>query len=132
MSWKNININTQNIEAQSDKATLIKMPNNSIYKGWSFWHTNKLVRDGKNSYSISIGYNDDFTFRLVKYGHGKWNKRQVLNETTISVEEFEEAFEVMNENIKAPKPKYIDEYETHKPKQLEARETDALDELKDE
>lgn len=93
--WKNIEINLQNIETETEKAVLIKMPNNSNYAGYKFWHPSKLVRYGSNSYARSIGYTDQFTFKLKKYGNGKWNKTQVIDEKEISVEEFEEAFGCM-------------------------------------
>lgn len=130
MNWKNININIQNIKQETDRAVLIAMPHNSNYDGYSFWHPSKLVRDGNHSYAISLGYTDDFTFNLKKYGHGKYNKYQVIAEQTISVKEFEQAFGVMDENIKKPLPK--NDFETHKPEILEAEKVDVLDELKDE
>lgn len=101
--WKNININKQNIEVETVKAILIKMPNNSDYKGFAFWYPTKLVRDGRNKNAVSIGYNDEFTFTLKKFGNGKYNKMDVIDEIKISAEEFEEAFGVMDENITSPK-----------------------------
>ena len=95
--WKNIEINVQNIENDTGKAVLIKMPNKSKYAGYKFWHPSKLVRYGSNSYARSIGYNDTFTFKLLKYGNGKYNKFDVIDEIEISVEEFEEAFECMKD-----------------------------------
>ena len=95
--WKNIEINIQNIENDTGKAALIKMPNKSKYAGYKFWHPSKLVRYGSNSYARSIGYTDTFTFKLKKYGNGKYNKFDVINEVEISVEEFEEAFECMKD-----------------------------------
>lgn len=93
--WKNIEINKQNIETDTGKATLIKMPNNSDYAGYKFWHPSKLVRYGSNSYARSIGYTDEFTFKLFKNGNGKYNKFDVIDEIEIGVEEFENAFECM-------------------------------------
>ena len=95
--WKNIEINIQNIETDTGKATLIKMPNKSKYAGYKFWHPSKLVRYGSNSYARSIGYTDTFTFKLLKYGNGKYNKFDVIDEIDISVEEFEESFECMKD-----------------------------------
>ena len=43
----------------------------SVTNGYSFWHPAKLVSSGRNSFSVSIGYTDDFTFRLKKYGKGR-------------------------------------------------------------
>ena len=95
--WKNIEINIQNIETDTGKATLIKMPNKSRYAGYKFWHPSKLVRYGSNSYARSIGYTDEFTFKLFKNGNGKYNKFDVIDEIDISVEEFEESFECMKD-----------------------------------
>lgn len=128
--WKNININKNNIKAETERSYLIAMPHNSDYDDYSFWHPAKLVREGRNRSAISISYTDDFKFKLVKYGKGKWNKRDVIDEKTIDAITFEEAFGIMNENIKSPK--YKNEYETHKPKPLEVENKQALEELKDE
>ena len=95
--WKNIEINIQNIETDTGKATLIKMPNKSRYAGYKFWHPSKLVRYGSNSYARSIGYTDEFTFKLFKNGNGKYNKFDVIDTIEIDVEEFEEAFDCMSD-----------------------------------
>lgn len=97
--WKNININKQNVKAETAKAVLIQMPHNSDYDGFCFWHPAKLVRTGRNSNAVSIGYTEEFTFKLIKYGKGKWNSKEIISKKTIDVEEFEEAFGVMDENI---------------------------------
>ena len=128
--WKTIQINQQNIKKDTGNAVLIAMPHNSDYDGFEFWHPAKLIRSGNHSYAISLSYNDEFTFKLKKMGKGKYNSRDVIDEREISVADFEEAFGVMNENIVAPKDK--NPFETHKPEQLEAEETQVLDELKDE
>ena len=99
--WKNIEINLQNIETDTGKATLIKMPNKSKYAGYKFWHPSKLVRYGSNSYSRSIGYTDEFIFKLFKNGNGKYNKFDVIYEIEIDVEEFEDAFDCMSDCTRA-------------------------------
>ena len=99
--WKNIEINKQNIETDTGKATLIKMPNKSKYAGYKFWHPSKLVRYGSNSYARSLGYTDDFKFKLFKNGNGKYNKFDKIDEIEISVEDFEEAFECMEDCTRA-------------------------------
>ena len=103
MEWKSIEINKQNIENETSKAILIKMPNKSKYADYKFWHPSKLVRYGSNSYSRRISYNDEFTFKLKKFGNGKYNKFDVIDEKEISVEEFELAFECMEDCTKAKK-----------------------------
>ena len=98
--WKKINFNFQNIEGETFKATLIKMPNNSEYKGYVFWHPSKLVRsEGGNGYFVSFSYTDDFNFILLKNGKGKYNKKQILNELEINSQEMEKAFQVVDEKI---------------------------------
>ena len=99
--WKNIKINIQNIETDTGKAALIKMPNKSRYAGYKFWHPSKLVRYGSNRYARSIGYTDEFTFKLFKNGNGKYNKFDVIDEIEIDVEEFEEAFDCMSDCTRA-------------------------------
>ena len=95
--WKNIEINIQNIETDTGKATLIKMPNKSKYAGYKFWHPSKLIRYGSNSYARNVGYTDEFTFKLFKNGNGKYNKFNVIDTIEIDVEEFEEAFDCMSD-----------------------------------
>lgn len=90
--WKNIEINLQNIEYDTGKASLIKMPNKSKYAGYKFWYPNKLIRYGSNSYARNLGYTDEFIFKLKKYSKGKYNSRKIINELEISAEEFGEAF----------------------------------------
>lgn len=128
-NWKNININTNQIKADTGKAVLIAMPHNSNYDGYSFWHTSKLIRSGRHSAAVSLGYTDDFTFTLKKYGKGRYNSREVIDEKVIDVEEFENAFGVVNKNI--PERVYKNPYETHKPQTVEAIEDNTIKELQD-
>lgn len=101
MEWKTIDINIQNIATETDKAVLIKIPKNSDFKGYSFWHTKKLVWKGKTQDTITIGYNDDFNFALIKYGKGTWNKNEKISEIKIDIETFEKIFK--SKNNKRPK-----------------------------
>ena len=97
--WNNIEINIQNIEIDTGNAVLIKMPNKSKYAGYKFWHPSKLIRYGLNSNSVSIGYTNEFVFKLFK--NGKHNKFEVIDEIEIDVEEFEEAFNCMSDCTRA-------------------------------
>nr|DAT71107.1 MAG TPA: hypothetical protein [Caudoviricetes sp.] len=90
--WKNININKQNIQYETEKAILIKLPNSSEYKGYCFWHPLKLVKPGRHRNAVSIIYNDSFTFKIFRKEQTRY----------IKVPEFEGIFEVMNDNIIAP------------------------------
>lgn len=128
--WKNIEINIQNIETDTGKATLIKMPNTSDYAGYKFWHPSKLVRYGSNSYARSIGYTDEFTFKLFKNGNGKHNKFDVIDEVEIDAEEFEEAFGCMEDCTRA-KDKEESYLIVKEPEKVE-KEIEIEEELKNE
>ena len=117
--WRSININLQNIKAETDKATLIACPHNSRYDGYCFWHTNKLVRNGTQKNSISISYTEEFDFKLMKY-----KGKEVVDEVAVDYEEIEYIFRHMNTKK--------NDFETHKPKQLVAENIGALEELRDE
>lgn len=99
--WKKINIVENNIEAITNKAYLIKMPNNSKYKGYKFWHTDKLIKKHGKIYKVI--YNDDFVFKLMKYGEGKYNFKDIVKEVEIDSLELESQFEQINENLKSTK-----------------------------
>nr|DAO88286.1 MAG TPA: hypothetical protein [Caudoviricetes sp.] len=99
--WYEIEINKQNIIYDTGKAVLIKMPNNSKYASLTFWHPKKLVRDGSNSYAVSISYNENFQFTLFKKGQRKYNRNEIISQQIIGIKDFEEAFECMENCTKA-------------------------------
>ena len=89
MSWKNLEFNSNNIQNETAKATLIKVPKTD----YLFWHPSKLVRTfGKKGYMLSLGYTDDFTFKLFRNGNGKHNSHEKIEEFELSAKEFEERF----------------------------------------
>lgn len=127
MTWKSININKQNIKVETCRSVLIKMPRNSDYNDYTFWHPAKLIRDNENSNTVSMYYTDEFVFKLSKKGKGKYNKYETISEKNLSSYELIEAFNTMTENNTK---KY--EYETHKPIKVEINEIKIPEELKDE
>lgn len=91
--WKKINFNTLNIKKETEKAILIKLPSQSKYGDYMFWHPSKLVRDeGGRGYYKSFSYTDDFTFKIFKNGKGKTNRFKKLDEIELDPGEIEEAF----------------------------------------
>ncbi|MGF3072855.1 hypothetical protein [Facklamia sp. P12934] len=87
--WKSFTINAQNIKVDTGKAVLIAMPKSSEFKGFSFWHPEKLIRDhGGKGYWKSLSYTETWEFKLFKYG----KRRQILKELTATVEDMEKAF----------------------------------------
>lgn len=95
--WKNIYINTNLLQNFTSKSYLFKLPKTSKYAGYLFWHPDKCVHSvyGREDV-LSIGYTDDFTFKIFKQGKN-FNK---LDEKTITVKDFEEIFEKMDSNIR--------------------------------
>lgn len=102
--WKSININRNNIRYETGKSVLIACPHKSNYDGYCFWHPSKLVRDGRHRGAVSISYTEQFEFCLKKYGKGKYNSREVLDEITVGYEEIEEMFSVVDDSIFPPEP----------------------------
>lgn len=90
--WKNIKANSNLIQASTEKAVLIKLPKSEFL----FWHPAKLVKTmGKNSYLMSIGYTNEFIFKVFRNGKGQYNKTTKIEEKTLSISEFEAYFAVM-------------------------------------
>lgn len=86
--WENIKVNIQNIEAETANALLIKLPNKSKFKDFSFWISKKLVRDGSHSYEISIGIREDFQITAKRTG----KNFKVLDEKILTASDIKEAF----------------------------------------
>ena len=128
--WKTININRQNIKTETGKAVLIACPHASDYNGYCYWHPSKRVREGRHKGAVSISYTEEFTFRLKKYGKGRYNSHEVIDEIQLGYDELEEVFGVMNDNISAPQ--FKNDYETHKPESVEAVKTEADSSLIDD
>ena len=87
--WKNIEFNSNNVQAETAKSVLIKVPGSKL----KFWHPAKLVRyRGKGGYLISIGFTDEFTFRLFRNGEGRYNKNDKIEEIELTASEFIDRF----------------------------------------
>lgn len=113
MEWRSININKNNIKAETIKSVLIACPHNSDYDGFTFWHPAKLVREGRHGGAVSISYHTEWVFILKQY-----KGKEIVDEAEVNYETLEEIFGVMNDNINAPRSKDI--YETHKPGKVTA------------
>lgn len=96
--WKNLEINKNNIEYRTIKSVLIKMPNNSKFKGFTFWHPAKLIREGRQSNLVNMGYTDEFMFHLKKYGQGRYNQKEVIDSKDITAEQMEECFDIADDS----------------------------------
>ena len=109
--WHKVYFNSQNIEHETAKATLIKMPNKSEYAGYKFWHPAKLVREeGGKGYHMSFSFAEDFEFTLRKYGQN----HQVTDEKIIGLDEMLESFEQVNEQIQGHEEAYLEVAEPDK------------------
>ena len=121
--WHRVTIYENMIKTRTENSVLIKMPQNSEYKGYVFWYPAKLVRENVNL-TLTLSYTADFEFTLKKYGKGRTNYKDVLSEVKISADEFTEIFNNINEALEE-KPL------VHYPDKLDPEHTEALDELKD-
>ena len=124
--WRRFTITKNNIKAETDKAVLVVCPHHSEYDGYCFWHPSKLVREDRNGWTRSLSYTEEFVFNLKKYGKGKYNRREVLDDVQLRYDEIEEVFGVMSNALQKKDP-----YETHKPEAVEAIKTEADDSLID-
>lgn len=100
--WRSINIYKNQIETETAKAVLVKMPRSCRYTGWVFWHPRKLVRDGRNDAAVEISYTDRWSFNVYKMSP----KPPFVKLATkrIDVAEFEKMFEKIDANIESQKP----------------------------
>lgn len=97
--WNNVDINNNNIIKNTGDAFLIKMPNNSEYAGFQFWHPAKCCRPSRINGFTQIGFTDSWKFTLKKMGKGKYNSHDVIEERTVSSAVIEEAFEITTEMV---------------------------------
>ena len=111
MAWHKIYFNSQNIEHETTKAVLIKMPNKSEYAGYKFWHPSKLVREeGGKGYHCSFSFTEEFQFTIRKYGQN----RQITAERILGWEEMLKAFEQVNEQISGHEETFLEVSEPEK------------------
>ena len=120
--WKKIIINANLIKAATERAILIAMPHNSDYDGYSFWHPSKLCREG-NGETVSISFTNEFVFLLKKYGSGKYNKWEILDEIPLSGEDMESVFAELNEHFIPPEEPLVYTPEHREPEHATADES---------
>lgn len=121
MIWNGFAIHNNLIKVSTVKAVLIALPSNSRYRGFSFWHPRKLVKSGSMSMVL---YTDDFVFRLRKYGHGRFNQKEILVEIELTAKEMIQIYSMFHGSE--------DVHMLHVPEKLEAAEYSADKELLDE
>lgn len=89
MTRTRFKIARQNIQYETDRAYLIKMPQDSEYNGYCYWYPFKLAKTEKETNSIIIKFKDNFIIRLVQYGCGK----EIKAHQFIGLEEMRKAYE---------------------------------------
>lgn len=118
--WKSINISKNNIECETDKCLLIKMPHKSEYDGYKVWISKKIAKEGRHKNAIEIIYKEGFVFSAFK----KDIKEEIYSE------DFENAFAISNENICSTQENL---YAKHVPDKMDVIEkAEPLKELLDE
>ncbi|ARQ04675.1 hypothetical protein CA207_14290 [Macrococcoides caseolyticum] len=85
--WNNIKINKSQIAYETDKATLIKLPNSSSYKGKAIWHPSKLVREcyeGKGHW-FEFSFTDEWEFKIISQSKHSDYKKIASAETMLEI-----------------------------------------------
>lgn len=125
MTWEKIYLNSQNIIYDNGKSCLIKMPNNSSYKGYKFWHPIRLVRELStgNGYFKTFSFTTEWEFKIFK-DDKNYNK---ISEITLSTEEMIAEFETVSKEVEyqSNSKSFYKEYE---PEKID-KEVAILDEL---
>ena len=103
--WNTLQIPEELVVVCTDKSIKIDMPGGGKYRGYNCWISRKIVHINvryigeEKFYVYEIVYKDNFTFMLKKYGNGRYNKYEVIDEKEISAEVF---CEEINENAPPP------------------------------
>lgn len=126
--WRKFAVNVQNILTDTGKACKIAFPHSSALDGYVFWISSKLVRGGSHSYEVTVSMHKDMTFTAKKYGAGKYNKFDVIDERPVSQDEIIAAFGGEVSGKYAPRQD-VEEVINHTPKPLDPVETEAAPEL---
>lgn len=85
--WRKFALNIQNIETTTQKGVLIKLPNKSLFKGFKFWASKSLLRDGRHSYENILLVRDE-EIELIKSS----SKNVVTTRKKVSADKVAEAF----------------------------------------
>lgn len=131
--WGKVAVNAQNVECTTERGVKIKLPHSSKHDGFSVWVSLKLLRSGRHSYEYMLSVKADMEFTLKKYGQGRYNKSEVLDEKTISAEEMAAAFGGWVEDAPRYSEPAVDpdrvEIVKHEPERLEPVQIEADPEL---
>lgn len=85
--WNKIKINKSQIALETAKATLIKLPNQSNYKGKAFWHPSKLVREcreGKGHW-YEFSFTDEWEFKIISQNKNSDYKKIASSVTMLEI-----------------------------------------------
>ena len=126
--WKGLEIHADLITREASRSVLIAMPHKSKFDGYYFWHPSKCIKPSCNRDAINLIYTDSFTFRLKKFGRGRFNEFVIIDEKQIDAAEFKKAFNMSAEDM----VKKEDVPLLHIPEELEPTAIEVLEELKDD
>ena len=88
-NWKQIQANSNLIQHETEKATLIKLPKSELM----FWHPSKLVKTmGKSNYLMTFSFTDDFKFKCFRNGKGQSTSFTKIEETELTASELQARF----------------------------------------
>lgn len=85
----NVSASSNLILWETERAYLLRLPKTK----YKFWISKKLARTSADyGYKINMIIPSDFEVRIFKNGEGKYNKKEVIDERVISIEEFLKQF----------------------------------------
>lgn len=126
--WLILSVNEQNIKAETARALLISMPHSCGYDGYEFWYPKALTDRGPHSSAVSLRYTPGRSIILRKYGKGRYNKTDVIDEVALSSLEWAEELASMSSNVTVP---YAEENRLKQLKRILNSSREILDDLKD-
>lgn len=100
--WNKVYVHLNQIEYETAKAKLIKLPNKSSYKGWMFWHPSSLIEleYGGNMQWFEVIFPDTWEFTFVK---GKQRKK-------MDIEDVLDAYESTTDRIQEQEAEWKESY----------------------
>lgn len=94
-NWIKVTANSNLIQAETEKAVLIKLPKSKLM----FWHPTKCVKkSGKSGYLMTISFTEEFKFKCFRNGEGKTTSFTKIEEIEYSAKDFQEFFITKKDN----------------------------------
>lgn len=89
IQWRSIRTFRKTISAQTELATLFKLPKTKL----KFWHPKSLIKkDPQKSSVLYLSFESDFSFRCFLEKENECGIKEVVEEIIMDADEFENYF----------------------------------------